>query len=332
MKSPQVSLIIPVYNVEKYLSVCIESVLVQSFTDFELILINDGSTDSSGAMCDFYAMLDNRIRVFHKKNEGVSVARNSGIKEAKAEWILFIDSDDWIDENYVLSFMNLLLSTDHRTLIIQSMQGDNPKYNVGCYDFQDCEGPIKELMLKYDLYVFGSPCCKLFNKEIIIGNDLKFPESYSYGEDTIFYLNYLLYVDHLKIRNSKGYFYRQHSNETLSKKVHPIDQQMLYFAKHFELVQKLIVSKDLNRKFVNRCFSEFYIWGLYKAWISQYQMKYSSCLISRNINLYSDDINNILSRASAKQLKSLLALLVIKNVTFLSRFNFIDKMFRLIYK
>ena len=89
-----VSIIIPIYNSEQYLGKCIDSVLKQTFTDFELLLINDGSTDSSGKICDEYALKDARVRVFHKENGGVSAARNTGIKAAKGKYVTFVDADD----------------------------------------------------------------------------------------------------------------------------------------------------------------------------------------------------------------------------------------------
>lgn len=92
---PKVSVIVPVYKVEKYLPECIESILAQTFTDFELILVDDGSPDNSGKICDDYASRDPRIRVFHKENGGVSSARNLGIKNAQSDYIAFLDSDDW---------------------------------------------------------------------------------------------------------------------------------------------------------------------------------------------------------------------------------------------
>ena len=89
---PTISVIVPVYNVEKYLEECVESVLSQTFTDFELLLIDDGSTDSSGDLCDQIAKRDVRVRVIHKSNRGSSSARNKGVDEAKGEWIIFLDS------------------------------------------------------------------------------------------------------------------------------------------------------------------------------------------------------------------------------------------------
>lgn len=96
MSSSKISIIVPVYNVDKYLHKCIDSILAQTFTDFELLLIDDGSKDKSGAICDGYAAKDSRVRVFHKENGGVSSARNLGLDNAEGEWVTFVDSDDWI--------------------------------------------------------------------------------------------------------------------------------------------------------------------------------------------------------------------------------------------
>ena len=92
-----ISVIVPVYNAEKYISKCIDSILSQTFKDFELILINDGSTDNSDLICDKYASIDNRVKVFHKKNGGAGSARNLGIQKASGDWVMFVDSDDWIE-------------------------------------------------------------------------------------------------------------------------------------------------------------------------------------------------------------------------------------------
>ena len=97
----EISIIVPVYNVEKYLNNCIDSILSQTYTDFELILVNDGSNDNSGEICDFYKKLDSRIKVFHKENGGVSSARNVGISNTNGNYICFIDSDDCVNELYL---------------------------------------------------------------------------------------------------------------------------------------------------------------------------------------------------------------------------------------
>lgn len=105
MENPKISIIVPVYNAERYLHRCIESILAQTFKDFELLLIDDGSKDNSGYICNEYAGKDERVKVWHKENGGVSSARNVGLDNVKGEWVTFVDSDDYISSNY---FDNLL--------------------------------------------------------------------------------------------------------------------------------------------------------------------------------------------------------------------------------
>lgn len=122
MIRPKVTIIVPVYNVEKYLTCCIGSILSQSFKDFELLLIDDGSSDLSGEICDDYVEKDARIRVFHKENGGVSSARNLGLENAQGEWICFIDSDDWVE----VDFLKELIQYDSFDLVVGGCEG------VGC--------------------------------------------------------------------------------------------------------------------------------------------------------------------------------------------------------
>ena len=101
-----ISVIVPVYNVEKYLNKCIDSIINQTYKNLEIILVDDGSQDSSGKICDEYTKKDNRIKVIHKENGGVSSARNIGLNNATGEWIAFIDADDWVDEEYLQTLFN----------------------------------------------------------------------------------------------------------------------------------------------------------------------------------------------------------------------------------
>ena len=102
---PEISVIVPVYKVEEYLPQCIDSILAQTFTDFELLLVDDGSPDRCGEICEEYAGKDTRIRVFHQQNSGVSAARNIGLQHAKGTYIVFVDSDDWVSTDYLLHFL-----------------------------------------------------------------------------------------------------------------------------------------------------------------------------------------------------------------------------------
>ena len=101
---PKVSIIVPIYKAEKYLHRCVDSIIAQTFTDWELLLVDDGSPDRSGEICDEYTGRDNRIRVIHKENGGVSSARNAGLDVAKGQWVVFVDSDDWCEAYYLADF------------------------------------------------------------------------------------------------------------------------------------------------------------------------------------------------------------------------------------
>ena len=111
---PKVSIIVPVYNVEPYLRQCLDSILAQTFTDWECILVDDGSKDGSGAICDEYAEKDSRFRVVHQENKGSSAARNEGLSLSKGIYLSFIDSDDWVENNYLerlLEIAELIIAT-----------------------------------------------------------------------------------------------------------------------------------------------------------------------------------------------------------------------------
>ena len=201
--SPTISVIIPVYNAEKYLRRCIDSVLAQTYKDFELLLIDDGSKDSSGAICDEYAAQDARVRVFHKENGGVSSARNVGLDHAQGEWITFVDSDDYIEENFLKSFEGNL----DADLVVGNM--------VIC---EDCKLPKNinvgilpgiythiQSALKGNLNssAFYAPWGKMFRKESIA--DLRFNIKMRIGEDNHFNLLFLSQCKDLHLlSNSTG--------------------------------------------------------------------------------------------------------------------------------
>lgn len=122
MESPKISIVVPVYNAEKYLGRCINSILAQTFVDFEVLLIDDGSKDYSGNICDDYALIDMRIKVIHKKNEGVSTARNVGLDSARGEWIAFVDADDFV---YPTWLHNYIVLADGYDLVVQGFKNNS---------------------------------------------------------------------------------------------------------------------------------------------------------------------------------------------------------------
>ena len=114
---PKISVIIPVYNVEKWLNKCVDSILAQSYENFEVILVNDGSTDKSGDICDQYLKEDNRVKVFHNKNKGLSYSRNFGVKNSNGKYVMFVDSDDFLSEKNAYQEMVNILEKNKAELI-----------------------------------------------------------------------------------------------------------------------------------------------------------------------------------------------------------------------
>lgn len=208
MNSPTISVIVPVYNVEKYLPRCIDSILAQTFTDFELLLIDDGSKDTSGSICDEYAKKDTRIRVFHKDNGGVSSARNVGLDNAKGKWITFIDSDDWIGSSWLLAYLN----NKDEDIIIQgytySTQSDKTHIHVGNGNYIDRNIDKKLYELETcPMSPIRIPWNKMYKLSIIKDNYIRFDQSVSLGEDYIFNINYMAFCRTLKSIDEFDYYY-----------------------------------------------------------------------------------------------------------------------------
>lgn len=205
-----ISVIVPVYNAEKYIAQCIDSILSQTFSDFELLLIDDGSKDHSGAICDEYAAKDSRVRVFHKENGGVSSARNLGLDEAEGEWITFVDSDDFIAPD----FCEILLDNEDCDFVVASYEtfGKSSFRHI----LKESLCSKNELLLLLNDYLahphFSTPWGKMYKKHILDAHKLRFIINIDSTEDTLFTYEYLLYVNSLKTKGDVVYYYRQTGN------------------------------------------------------------------------------------------------------------------------
>ena len=211
---PIISIIIPVYNVELYLKDCLNSILAQSYKDFEVLLINDGSSDKSGNICDEYAVIDNRIRVFHQKNSGVSSARNLGLREAKGEWICFVDSDDWIDNNT----LEVILSAEDDS--IDCVQFGFKQINNDEIIMQSSlpNQPLKiDKKTYFSKILFHSAICGyLIKTSVIRKNNICFPNNIKYGEDQAFILKALMCCHNIYILNERFYNYRYREGSAMN--------------------------------------------------------------------------------------------------------------------
>jgi len=213
---PLVSIIVPVYNAESFIKRCIDSILRQTFTNYELLLIDDGSNDSSGVICDDYSQKDDRVKVFHKENGGVSTARNLGIDQSKGKWITFIDADDWIEPGY-LENANNPENNDIDWIFAEWRTVWNRVHLNEIIEYEDKtlfrgQKEIDEMwnrMANFD--IFRCPWGKFFNQDIIKNNHIRFDQELRYGEDTVFNYEYLTYCNSIKLgkENNAQYIFHQ---------------------------------------------------------------------------------------------------------------------------
>ena len=205
-----ITVIVPIYNMEAYLCTSLDRLLQQSFQDYEILLIDDGSKDSSGEICDRYAREHSRIRVVHKPNGGLSTARNAGIEHARGEYLTFCDPDDWVDADYLQQFVEA--GMDEHTLpvtgILQHREGKSDRrLTAPAMDVQGqaCTEAIVALR-RHDM--LGFTVNKLLVKRIIDENGLRFIEGLSHREDEIFLLQYIPHVSRIVINEKTPYHYR----------------------------------------------------------------------------------------------------------------------------
>ncbi len=210
-----ISVIVPVYNVEKYLDECVESILNQTYTNFELLLIDDGSTDNSGKMCDDLAKKDPRIKVLHQENQGLSATRNNGIKVSKGELLYFIDSDDYIDKNLFKDCVDSFKNNDVEIVIFGTTKISNGK-ELKTSDVKDY-GVTSNIfaltqLLKGDINNYT--CGKMYKRCVL--HDIVFPVGYHFEDIGIMYKIFLNAKNVYFIEKSY-YYYRVNPNSIVGK-------------------------------------------------------------------------------------------------------------------
>lgn len=252
--TPKISVIVPVYNAEKWLQRCVDSILAQTFTEFELLLIDDGSTDKSLDICKNYAKNDTRIKVVHKNNGGVSSARNLGLDKASGKYVTFVDADDWVGTEYL---NNLVSAAEKETadLVINYaevyLRGKGEKEN---YPEQLIENnDYTSLFLQNDLIWHTSPWSKLFKLETIRKSAIKFPDNIHIGEDAIFLYDYLLICKRIKVICTCDYNYQADCVGSLTKRINNFVSERAGYERLKEisvhLKKKCNNSKEIDNKF-----------------------------------------------------------------------------------
>lgn len=241
--NPKISVIVPVYNVEKYLYRCIDSILAQTFTDFELLLIDDGSKDKSGEICDEYARKDKRLRVFHKENGGVSSARNVGLDNALGEYICFCDADDWVDVYWLKAFVNKFPGN----LIVQGYKCKS--FNSDYWENRQipnmCLPVDSALKCLYEHENMGYLWCRCFRKSIINKYNIRFDELFVLGEDYDFIMSFCVYIKYIILSDVYAYNYYEPNCSSKYRKTSVI-QSLRCSVSKLKKMQAIFSKKMIN--------------------------------------------------------------------------------------
>lgn len=220
------SVIVPVYNVEKYIRQCLDSLVHQTFRNYEMIVIDDGSTDSSGRICDAYGERYASVHVIHQKNQGLSGARNRGLSEAKGEWLIFVDSDDWVNTD-MLERMDAYISFYQADLYRFNIQKTGEEGNQtekllfavenSSVLFTDEADKFRYCFHKFLQYKTGWEVCGgIYRRDMVRRHHLRFADTKSvFAEDLLFTYQYLLHIDHIVQVCDVFYHYRQRETSLL---------------------------------------------------------------------------------------------------------------------
>ncbi|MCD8365528.1 MAG: glycosyltransferase [Clostridiales bacterium] len=252
---PTVSIIIPVYNTEKYLKRCIDSVLNQNYTDFELILADDGSTDMSGAICDEYAAADSRVRVIHKENSGVSDTRNAAIAQACGTWLQFADSDDWLTPDATGLFVraaqehpcDMVIADFYRVVGERfSRKGDIDREDVMTReDFAAC------MMDNPPDFYYWVIWNKFYRRDLIEQYNLKMDTTVNWCEDFLFNMEYILHAASFYALHAPVYYYRKRKGSLISQSIgigKTVRMKMMVFEYYNNFYKNIYDEKDYSKK------------------------------------------------------------------------------------
>lgn len=278
----QLSIIIPVYNAEKYLNSCIDSILEQSFENFELLLIDDGSNDSSGLICDSYAKKDNRVKSFHLVNGGPSKARNFGIKKAAGEYIEFVDADDQLS-NDSLQAISICAQRYHPDMILAGSEiwDSDKKESVvkpGKHGIIDIQNYLRSITPKSKSVLLHYIWNKWYRRDILENNHLFFDENEKLGEDFIFNCRYLCYSNiHFALEQTL-YIYFRRNNGSLSAKFNPdelqrrrkMDSSFFKLYKHYGLEDCSLLTHQMVGAITLTSIRGIFGYGCPKEWKKKY--------------------------------------------------------------
>lgn len=258
------SIIIPVYNSEKYISECLDSIVNCKLTDYEVIVVDDGSSDKSAVICDDYSSRYPIIKTFHRKNSGVSASRNFGIAKASGRYVMFVDSDDYIDSEVLYQMVSIVKSNGEIDCVISGLNYYYEVSNVvrsypiwdNEFDFSKEKEINENFMRLRKGMAFYAVYSKLYRLDLLKSENIRFDENYSILEDSAFTLEYLSKTKWCVTINNILYFYRQTENDSLVKKynVNALDAVRNRYRKFFPILKAL--DDDNANVFLNEYFCE----------------------------------------------------------------------------
>ena len=260
--STAVSVIVPVYNSEEYLTECIQSILNQTLSDIELILVDDGSTDSSGKICDNFAGSDKRVKVIHKKNSGAAAARNTGLEYACGEFIGFVDSDDWIEPSMYSIMYESAKSNDADIVWCNVFKNENEKQRkyipTKTYNKAEMEKEIYPLLISNvnekngKSLLRGSVCLRIFRKSMIERSNTSFPDGLIYNEDVLFCISATMASEKYVYLGNDYLYHNRYVPDSVTKRHIPNlwEKQRIIFDLLNEIVKKSSFDFDdqINKK------------------------------------------------------------------------------------
>lgn len=286
-RKKMISVIVPIYNAEKYLHRCIKRILAQDYTDYELLLIDDGSIDNSATICDEFAKYDNRIRVFHKENGGVSSARNWGLDKAIGEYIMFVDSDDYMLPG-MLEVMLSTLESKKADLVICGTTETGGGYWRPIADVNYSINQLKESFVSLlHTELLSPPWNKIYKKEIIGSN--RFCEDISFGEDLLFNIQYLEKCENISLIKESPFYHEKENENSLVVKFNR--KRLLDIEKVWVVVDRFSEDKEgLYSKYLRDL--TVYVRQLLKtkqySWLEKKNIleEWSSVTLIKSLNLF----------------------------------------------
>jgi len=277
---PLFTLIVPVYNSQASFDQCLRSIQDQDYKNFEVVIINDGSSDESEAIASKYCNTDNRFYLYSKLNGGVSSARNLGLQHARGTYIAFVDSDDWLSPDYLTQFTILLDGS--RCLIMQNhyvykdgIASKNLDLQSRNYSMEEFSIYFKELNLLSN----GHSCSKLYIRSIIEVHKIAFDTTISFAEDCLFMLKYLKYIGCVRFSEYAGYYYRKDNQYSLSSTHKSSVSELnafLAFVNHLDELKEIFTIDQSTMKYIDIWLAKFYLRSIQASYrrVDEIQLKY----------------------------------------------------------